>query len=219
MHIQSAKQASGSGNREAKGFLFLISLLLIPFLCQYTYRAFFYQPEKQDLTSIQYLMDSCTQQSSFTTAVEYKSKQGYESGKSVVYKKSNAVKSIDINSADTVLFKSLPGIGSVYAARIVKYRNLLGGFVEIDQLKEVYGIKPELFDQIKSQLFISTKMVKKIAADSLWKKPYAFYHPYLSKELKARIQSENKKNEYSAVRFKEMIEENSQKLGLYINWL
>ena len=217
MHIQSAKQASGSGNREAKGFLFLISLLLIPFLCQYTYRAFFYQPEKQDLTSIQYLMDSCTQQSSFTTSVEYKSKQGYESGKGV-YKKANAVKSIDINSADTTLFKSLPGIGSVYATRIVKYRNLLGGFVEITQLKEVYGIKPELFDQIKSQLFISTKMVKKIAADSLWKRPYAFYHPYLSKELKARIQAENKKNTYSAAEFKEIIEENSKKLNLYIVW-
>ncbi|HBK40302.1 MAG TPA: hypothetical protein DDZ57_01845, partial [Porphyromonadaceae bacterium] len=32
--------------------------------------------------------------------------------------------------------------------RIVKYRNLLGGFVSVEQLREVYGIDNELFSRI-----------------------------------------------------------------------
>ena len=47
---------------------------------------------------------------------------------------------ISINTVDTAEWKKVPGIGSAYAARIVKYRNLLGGFYEVEQLREVYGI-------------------------------------------------------------------------------
>jgi len=217
--MQSAKQASGSGNREAKGFLFLISLLLTPFLFQYTYRAFFYKRKSINLSSVEYLMDSCEQQTSFnnTFYANNTEKKNFES-KKTAFKKENTHESIDINNADTTLFKSLPGIGSVYASRIVKYRNLLGGFVEIDQIKEVYGIKSELFEQIKSYLTVHANHVKKIPADSLWENPYMFYHPYLSKELKAGIKAENKQKTYSATRLKEMIETSNKRLGMYMFW-
>ena len=35
---------------------------------------------------------------------------------------------IDLNTADTTLLKRVPGIGSSFARRIVKYRELLGGY-------------------------------------------------------------------------------------------
>ena len=35
---------------------------------------------------------------------------------------------ININKADSFDFRDLPGIGVVYSSRIVRYRNLLGGF-------------------------------------------------------------------------------------------
>ncbi len=36
---------------------------------------------------------------------------------------------VELNSADTTLLKTLPGIGSGYAARIFNYRMKLGGFI------------------------------------------------------------------------------------------
>ena len=56
--------------------------------------------------------------------------------------------SISLNETDTTEWKKVPGIGSAYSARIVKYRNMLGGYISINQLKEVYGFTEELFDDI-----------------------------------------------------------------------
>lgn len=44
---------------------------------------------------------------------------------------------IDINTADTVTLKKIPGIGSVISRNIVRYRDRLGGFYSKDQLLEV----------------------------------------------------------------------------------
>ena len=42
--------------------------------------------------------------------------------------------SIDLNIADTLTLKKLKGVGSVYSNRIIKYRDLLGGFSNKRQL-------------------------------------------------------------------------------------
>lgn len=46
---------------------------------------------------------------------------------------------IAINNADTTLLKRIPGIGTYYAKKIVDYRERLGGFVSLKQLKEIDG--------------------------------------------------------------------------------
>ena len=51
---------------------------------------------------------------------------------------------IDINTADTTTLKRIPGIGSVYARRIINYRTRLGGFHDVDQLQEISGIDRSL---------------------------------------------------------------------------
>ena len=55
---------------------------------------------------------------------------------------------ISLNETDTAQWKMVPGIGSAFSARIVKYREKLGGYISIHQLKEVYGVTDELFDDI-----------------------------------------------------------------------
>lgn len=47
---------------------------------------------------------------------------------------------IDINLADSTTWDELPGIGGVYASRIIKYRSMIGGFDSVAQLSNVYGI-------------------------------------------------------------------------------
>ncbi len=62
--------------------------------------------------------------------------------------KFTAPASISLNETDTAEWKKVPGIGSAYSARIVKYRDMLGGYISINQLKEVYGFSDELFEAI-----------------------------------------------------------------------
>lgn len=47
---------------------------------------------------------------------------------------------VDVNSADTVLLKQIPGIGSVNARRIVERREALGGFINPSQIAEIDGL-------------------------------------------------------------------------------
>ena len=61
---------------------------------------------------------------------------------------------LDINSVDSIQLRTLKGIGPVLAKRIVEYRVKLGGFLKTEQLKEVYGLKKETFDNIQSNIKI-----------------------------------------------------------------
>ena len=103
--------------------------------------------------------------------------------KSYSYKKKEIVP-FDINTADTMAFKSLVGIGVVLSGRIIKYRNLLGGFYSINQLTEVYGIEQEVIKRNEIYLMIDSTAVKKINLNSATKDELA-KHPYISwKEAK-----------------------------------
>jgi competence protein ComEA len=58
----------------------------------------------------------------------------------------------DINTADTTAFIALPGIGSKLAARIINFRDKLGGFYTVDQVGETYGLPDSTFRKIKTLL-------------------------------------------------------------------
>jgi len=64
-------------------------------------------------------------------------------------------KTIDINTADTSAFIALPGIGSKLAFRIVNFREKLGGFSNISQLGETYGLPDSTFQKIKARLVVN----------------------------------------------------------------
>ena len=89
---------------------------------------------------------------------------------------------INMNTADTNQWKSLNGIGSKRANRIVKYRKLLGGFVSKNQLSEVYGLSDSLVEEIKLNLMLDSSKLKKININVASKKELAS-HPYISWNL------------------------------------
>ncbi len=66
---------------------------------------------------------------------------------------------LDVNIADTSQFVALRGIGPVLARRIVNYRDVMGGFSSIDQIANVYGIKPEVFEEIKGSLYTNSSTI------------------------------------------------------------
>jgi DNA uptake protein ComE-like DNA-binding protein len=54
------------------------------------------------------------------------------------------------------------GIGRGYAKGIVRFRNSTGGFVSVDQLSEIYGMRPENFEKIKPFCKVDLSLVRKI---------------------------------------------------------
>jgi len=95
---------------------------------------------------------------------------------------------IEINTADSADFKSLKGIGSVYAKRILSYRQSLGGFVKTEQLKEVYGISDSLYLSLSNQIILDSNYtltrlkINDVNLNELRKHPY-FRNYNLSKVI------------------------------------
>lgn len=89
-------------------------------------------------------------------------------------------KKLDINSCDSSSLVALPGIGPVLSARIIKYRNLIGGFISPDQLREVYGLSEETFSRIRNGLSADTSSIRKIRINEAQFAELA-RHPYFQK--------------------------------------
>ena len=95
--------------------------------------------------------------------------------------KKNLAQTIDINTADTTAYISLPGIGSKLAQRIIAFRDKLGGFYSVDQIKETYGLQDSVFKKIKPKLVLTNVTVKQInintaSLDELKIHPYIRYY-------------------------------------------
>ncbi len=73
-----------------------------------------------------------------------------------------AVTVIDLNKCDSASLITLPGIGPVLSSRIIRYRNLLGGYAEVSQLREVYGLPEETYSRISVRLSADREDVRKI---------------------------------------------------------
>jgi competence protein ComEA len=62
---------------------------------------------------------------------------------------------LELNSATEADFDRLPGIGPAKAKAIVAYRQAHRGFRKVEELLQVKGIGPKLFDKIRSQVSIA----------------------------------------------------------------
>jgi len=93
---------------------------------------------------------------------------------------------LDINSCDSIELVKLPGIGKVRAHKIIKFRDLLGGFCKKEQVLETYGIDTIVYVQFQAQITVkelSWVMIDLNSADyeELEK------HPYISKKAAESI--------------------------------
>ncbi len=97
---------------------------------------------------------------------------------------------LDLNSCDSSDLELLPGIGPVLASRIVRYRNLLGGYASPLQLREVYGLPEETFTAISQYIYADSGDVSRININTagfreLIRLPY-FDRPVVNGILKYR---------------------------------
>jgi DNA uptake protein ComE-like DNA-binding protein len=94
--------------------------------------------------------------------------------------------SLDINLADSALWIRLPGIGYRLANRIVHFRNKLGGFYSVDQVKETFGLSDSVFLLIRPFLHRSGMEWQKINLNTAGQEVLQ-QHPYIRWKLAKQI--------------------------------
>jgi competence protein ComEA len=93
---------------------------------------------------------------------------------------------VNINTADSVTLESLMGIGPVLAHKIISYRAKLGGYVKVEQLRDIQTLPAETYNNIKPQLVIGSPRIARInintaEVDELKAHPYI--HAPLAKAI------------------------------------
>jgi competence protein ComEA len=119
-----------------------------------------YSLSKEDADRLIPYVHIAGQQQAFAKA--YKEQPGYTKPKPAV---------IDINTATVEQWKSLPAIGDVLSNRIVKFRDKIGGFTSIAQVKQTYGLSDSAFQAIEPYLTISATPQKVTAASQKASEP------------------------------------------------
>ena len=130
-------------------------------------------------------------------AVNKKGAKKYEPRKILVVEK--AAEKFDLNNADTSQLKKIYGIGDKLSMRILKYRDALGGFVDMDQLKEVYGLDSLVIGRLIENSTIQNEFQpKKININTASEKQLST-HPYLKKMAKSIVSYRFQHGNFTAV--------------------
>ena len=104
---------------------------------------------------------------------------------------------VELNSADTTTLKKIPGIGSAFANRIVRFRELLGGFYTVQQLAEVYGIDEERYTALVPWFTVDESFIRKLSINLLPQDSIS-RHPYINyRQARAIVQLRIQKKQLS----------------------
>ena len=104
---------------------------------------------------------------------------------------------IDINTATVQQFMQLPGMDHSLPYRIVKFREKLGGFVAVQQIKDTWGMSDSLYQSILPYLKTDVATIKKININTVNSNEL---HPFVSRDiLKAIILYRNQHGNYRQI--------------------
>lgn len=129
---------------------------------------------------------------------------------------------MEINSADTIALVSLRGVGPYYARQIDAYRHELGGYVNREQLLEIWNMRQETYEMLLPQIAIDSTLIRKIeindiSGDSLRKHPYVSYA--LARSLIALREKHGRFNSMSDIERSAILTDSiSRKLRSYLDF-
>lgn len=93
---------------------------------------------------------------------------------------------VDINLATAEQLRNIPGMGNGLLFRILKYKERLGGFLSIDQVKEVYGMSDSAFVLMQPFLKLASPVITKININTATDYDLSG-HPYIDKNVAKAI--------------------------------
>lgn len=89
----------------------------------------------------------------------------------------NEISIIELNSATKEKLKKIRGIGEKTAERLIVYRTQLGGYSNLNQLDDVYGLDSTIKNNKTTYFIINTEVLSKIRINNVTFKEL-LYHPY-----------------------------------------
>jgi len=105
---------------------------------------------------------------------------------------------VELNTADSSQLEQLKGIGAFYATSIIKLRNSLGGFINKDQLLELWKFDASKLKLIEENSTIDISKVKKRNINTFTSQELK--HPYLSwKQVNGIINYRKKHGDFHSV--------------------
>ena len=205
--IKQIKNFLTFSRKEQRGVIVLSAILIMLIITKYSLSFFNHWPDV-DFTEfekeIEVFYDVRNKWIDSLKQVE-KEKPVYYEKKSInslqrkrVYKPKKQIH-IELNAADSADLLPLKGIGPVFASRIIKYRNLLGGYYSCDQLLEVYGMDSDRFMPLISFISIDTNLIqRKNINKSTFKE--LLRHPYLDYDnVKAIMKYKGQSGEFNSM--------------------
>ena len=84
---------------------------------------------------------------------------------------------LDLNTVDTLTLRKIPGVGVGYSRSIVSYRQRLGGFVSVAQLKEIDGLPARIEEwfTVDENAEVNRISINKSDFKTLLRHPYLSY--------------------------------------------
>ena len=85
---------------------------------------------------------------------------------------------LDLNTSDSAGLVSVPGIGPVFASRIIRYREQLGGYLTVSQLSEINGIPDSLMKWFIVTDTFPLRMIRvnSVSVSELRRHPYVNFY-------------------------------------------
>lgn len=130
------------------------------------------------------------------------------------------IQKLELNTASEAALVALPGVGAYTAQKIIAYRERLGGFLNLEQLSEVKGLKPEVLQVALNYLEVKQE-VKPIPLNEVSYEQLK-QHPYLNwNQANSIIKMRTQKGKFKSVQeLKESVlidEETYKKLLPYVS--
>lgn len=118
---------------------------------------------------------------------------------------------LNLRTADTTELKLIRGIGSYRAKQIVRYRQQLGGFTHVEQLREIKALQPLLIDTLSADSLLAHFWLDSIIVDPLSVNSIGVErlqrHPYLSfEQAKAIYELRRRKVRLSSIEALEQLD-------------
>lgn len=102
---------------------------------------------------------------------------------------------LNLNTASKQELMAVYGIGEVLSARIIKYRDELGGYYSVEQLSEIRAIDKEVYEKIFRNFYVPDNSYSKISIN--FASPESLQaHPYFTVSMVRRMEVARKRGGY-----------------------
>ena len=182
---------------ERRGTLVFAVLIVLAFFFPYVYNAlrgpavYRADPEFIDEINALFIANDSISEDTIRLVSLSPGRQGSDTSSRTIQRSEanpsySSVSIIEINSADTAGLMQIRGIGEVLSRRIIRYRDILGGYADLQQLREVYGIDDERHSEIVPYLTADTRYLIKIDVNTD-EFSVMLRHPYLNFEQVSQL--------------------------------